>query len=283
MAQKEEYYKYTPSIAAAIITLIVFGILFGYHAFKLFKTKTWFCIPFVVGAILEIIGYGARAYGNSNPYNLGAYIIQSLFILLAPILFAASVYMFLSRIIRASGQPSYAMIRPNWLTKIFVGGDILCFLMQGIGGSIMASGDSKSSSDMGKTIILAGLILQIVIFGFFMVVGLKFHMNLRNSSSRKMAANGFNWEWYMNTLYAVSILITVRNVFRVIEYAMGEEAYLLANEWPIYVFDALLMAIVLVICCKWYIRELIDGATGITRSNFEMMGSGDPLEPKDRV
>lgn len=38
-------------------------------------------------------------------------------------------------------------------------------------------------------------------------------------------------------LYATSGLIMLRNIFRVVEYAMGQEAYLLSNEWCVYIFD----------------------------------------------
>ena len=50
-------------------------------------------------------------------------------------------------------------------------------------------------------------------------------------------------------------------------------------EWPIYVFDGLLMAIVLAICCKWYVREIITGVLPERQGDFEMTGSQDPLEP----
>ncbi|KAF2675700.1 hypothetical protein K458DRAFT_206193 [Lentithecium fluviatile CBS 122367] len=104
MAGKEEYYDYTPSKGTAVVSLAIFGALFAYHAFRLFKTRTWFCTPFAVGAIFELIGYGCRVYGSSNPDSKLAYILQALLILLASILFAASVYMFLSCIIQTTGQ-----------------------------------------------------------------------------------------------------------------------------------------------------------------------------------
>ena len=58
------------------------------------------------------------------------YIGQSLMLLLAPALFAASVYMILGRIIRLLNAGSASLIRPSWLTKIFVTGDVLSFFIQ---------------------------------------------------------------------------------------------------------------------------------------------------------
>ncbi|KAL1612127.1 hypothetical protein SLS60_000350 [Paraconiothyrium brasiliense] len=192
--------------------------------------------------------------------------------------------MFLSRIIRATGQLASSIIRPTRLTKIFVGGDVLCFLIQAVGAAILAGSDSKKSSNLGKAVILVGLFLQIAIFGFFIVVGIVFHIRAARVSGGKLVAADFNWKGYLHQLYVVSVLITIRNAFRVIEYAMGEDGYLLATEWPIYVFDALLMAIVLAICCKWYVRDIITVHVVAQegQEDFEM-GNQDLLEPKHQA
>ena len=42
-------------------------------------------------------------------------------------------------------------------------------------------------------------------------------------------------------MYIVSILILVRSVFRIIEYAQGNTGYILSHEYSLYVFDAALM------------------------------------------
>ena len=47
-------YVYTPSLVAAIIAIAVFGILTTAHIYRLLKTGTWFCIPFVVGGLCEL-------------------------------------------------------------------------------------------------------------------------------------------------------------------------------------------------------------------------------------
>jgi hypothetical protein len=54
-------------------------------------------------------------------------------ILLGPALLAASIYMILGRLIRMLGAEEYALIRTNWMTKVFVTGDVLSFFAQGAG------------------------------------------------------------------------------------------------------------------------------------------------------
>ncbi len=53
-------------------------------------------------------------------------------------------------------------------------------------------------------------------------------------------------------LYGCSALIIVRSIFRVVEYITGVDAYLLSHEWPIYIFDALLMGSVQLIFLVWF-------------------------------
>lgn len=64
-----------------------------------------------------------------------AYIVQSMFILLAPALFAASIYMILGRIILLVDGEEHSIIKQRWLTNTFVCGDVLCFFLQSGGKS----------------------------------------------------------------------------------------------------------------------------------------------------
>jgi hypothetical protein len=171
--------------------------------------------------IVETIGYAARVAGHYNTTALIPYIIQALLILLAPILFAATVYMILSRLIRATGAENFSILRVSWVTKIFVGGDVFCFLVQALGAGILSGADSLDKKKRGETIILAGLVFQIIIFAIFLLVALIFHTRLRARPTSKSLATGLPWERLVFTLYGVSVLITIRNLFRVIEYAMG--------------------------------------------------------------
>lgn len=84
---------------------------------------------------VETVGYAARYYSarQTPDWTTMPYVIQQLFLLLAPSFFAASIYMILGRIIRLLNGESNSLIRTSWLTKIFVTGDVLSFLMQGSG------------------------------------------------------------------------------------------------------------------------------------------------------
>ena len=84
---------------------------------------------------VEAVGYIGRAMSASQSpdWTLGPYIMQSTLLLIAPALFAASIYMELGRIISLVKAEKLAIIRVNWMTKVFVAGDVLSFLMQASG------------------------------------------------------------------------------------------------------------------------------------------------------
>ncbi|KAL4892302.1 RTA1 like protein [Aspergillus ambiguus] len=252
-----DYYlwEYVPSMAASIIFLLLFLAPTLFHVWMAWKTRARFCIPFIVGGVFEVVGFAARAACTTATADLILYIIQSIFILLGPVLFAASVYMVLARLIRSVNAEKYSLIRINWVTKAFVAGDIISFLVQGQGSGLMATDGMKG---IAKGIVICGLMIQIFVFGFFIATSIVFEKRMKRAPTSDAP-----YKHHLYPLYAVSWLIMLRSVFRVIEYAMGQKGYLLTNEWPLFVFDAVPMVCVMVIWGFWHpgkIQHEIEGA-----------------------
>jgi hypothetical protein len=68
----------------------------------------------------------------------------------------------------------------RWVTPIFVGFDILALVAQVIGAIMLTSvdatdADAASKLNLGKDIAMAGVILQLVAFGLFTIVAIRFH------------------------------------------------------------------------------------------------------------
>jgi len=178
--------------------------------------------------------------------------IQNTMILLAPVLFAASIYMTLGRVIRAVGGDRFSPIRPTRLTKLFVAGDVLSLAIQGSAAGLMVI---SSLANTGRMLVIVGLVVQIVIFGLFCITAVVFHCRMkRDVAAAAACARGerLGWEQILRVLYAVSALIMARSLFRVVEFVMGNDGYLLSTEWPIYVFDAVPMLIVMVVYWRWW-------------------------------
>ncbi|OBT58127.1 hypothetical protein VE04_01650 [Pseudogymnoascus sp. 24MN13] len=242
-------YHYSPSKAAAIVMIVLFAISTLFHTYQLFRKRTWYFIPFVIGGIFETIGYVGRALSaNETPnWSLVPYVMQSLLILLAPTLFAASIYMVLGRIIRLVDGENHSLIRVSRLTKIFVGGDVLSFLAQSGGAGILSNAKTTSSVNLGQNVITAGLGIQVLFFGLFVVVAMVFHLRIQKSPTTRSSSATIPWERHLIVLYTACLLILVRSVFRIIEYVMGQDGVLLSHEIYVYIFDATLMFLAMIV------------------------------------
>ncbi|KAG9197703.1 hypothetical protein G6514_001130 [Epicoccum nigrum] len=241
-------YRYTPNLAAAVTFIVLFLLTTLFHTFQIWRKRTWYLLPLIVGGIFEFVGYIGRAQSHSDQWKLGPYIIQSLLLLVAPALFAASIYLILGRIILMTDGELRSLIPLKWLTKVFVAGDVVSFLLQGGGGGIQSSG-TESAMKVGEKLIIVGLFVQLAFFGLFVAVAGLFHTRLQRYGPGSMSVDlgTLPWKRHLLALYASSALILVRSVFRVIEYLMGNAGYLLRHEVFLYVFDAVLMLAVMII------------------------------------
>lgn len=146
----------------------------------------------------------------------------------------------LGRIVLMVNGDDALFVRRKWLTKIFVGGDVLSFLMQSSGAGLLATG-SADSQDTGEKVVVGGLFVQILFFGTFVVTSAIFHW--RQARRPSALANERPWRKHMVSLYVVSMLIFVRSIVRVVEYLQGYDGYIMTHEAFIYVFDAVPMAV----------------------------------------
>ncbi|KAJ5943710.1 hypothetical protein N7516_003878 [Penicillium verrucosum] len=229
-------YHYDPSAGCAVAFAAVFGLTTVVHIWQLGRNRTWYFIPFVIGGLSQ---------RKPPDFTTKPYIAQSLMLLLAPAFFAASIYMILGRIIRLLNGASCSLVRPSWLTKIFVTGDVLSFFIQSGGGGMLASAKDESKVKLGNNMVVVGLIVQILFFGFFVVVSVIFHRRMLATPMYAAGDTQIPWTRYMKVLYTASVLVLIRSIYRVAEYVQGSGGYLQSKEAFIYVFDAALMFL----CC----------------------------------
>ncbi|UPK89267.1 hypothetical protein LCI18_000202 [Fusarium solani-melongenae] len=273
-----ELYRYTPSLAAAAVSAAVFAILTALHAWRLLRVRAYYFTPFTIGGIFEVIGYGGRIWGHFDKFSVAGFVIQAIPILVAPALFAASIYMILGRLIRVVGASHLSLVPVLWVTRIFVTGDVIAFTLQAGGGGIQ-SGGTADLSKIGENIIVTGLFVQIVVFGFFICTSILFHSRLRQFPTPESLRGDVPWTRYLCVLYVSSLLILVRSIFRVVEYLQGNGGYLISHEIFLYIFDAVLMVLVMVILVVWYVEGLQPGQKK-PNSEGVVLSSFDSVEPE---
>jgi hypothetical protein len=182
-------------------------------------------------------GYAFRYLSAKSPADLGPYIIQSLFIILPPSLYAATIYMIYGRLVVFVNAPEASVIHPKRVTKIFVCGDVLAFFLQAGGGGMMAQ---PSMGKLGQTIMLIGLFVQLLFFGFFLAISLIFWKRLRGSPKAFSVPQlgRHSWEALLKLLVCAAVIIILRCIFRVIEFSQGHTGYLASREIYMYIFDS---------------------------------------------
>jgi hypothetical protein len=177
-----------------------------------------------------------------------------------------------SRVVRAVHGEACSPITMRWSTRFFVLGDWFCLNVQSSGAGLLAKPENVR---IGDAIIVAGLGMQCVVFVGFMYCCICFHGRFRKHLVAVGEEVDVPWQSMLYMLYGTSLLITVRNVFRLVEYIMGKDSYLFDNEWPVYVFDGVLMLVVMVVFLVWYPSQLQERNR---ESMIELVSNGDGLE-----
>ncbi|KAL2863139.1 RTA1 domain-containing protein [Aspergillus lucknowensis] len=255
---------YDASLPAAAAFSAIYLIPFIYHlyiSYVAYKTGQYFrfsfSVPILVGALLETIGYGQRSSSTQNVQDIGMFATSQTMIVLAPVFVCASLYILLSRVMRFTQPEGTAekeakvlngFLKVSWLPKIFVTLDVVSMLTQGGGSGIAASGEWEGSlEDIGTGVLIGGLALQLATFSVFLIVVITFHLR----ALRGGAALEDGMIKVIYGIYIAGFFIMVRSIFRLIEFSWGIDSYIMTNEWPLYVLEAVPMLIAFMVI-GWY-------------------------------
>ncbi|KAI2612487.1 RTA1-domain-containing protein [Hypoxylon fragiforme] len=208
------FYDYDPSSPVAAVYCALFGLAFIWSGYM---------------TLLEVVGYADRILSANDPGNLN--------FILAPVLMAGAIY-----VVPAHERTTRLLwIPPRWVTPIFVAFDVVSLIIQLIG----TARTSRSPR---------GLALQIGAFGVFTVVAARFYFTSRRFEEgrqsrgldevdvgnrgifRKGSSQNINpsWRRLLHVINASCVMILVRSVFRVVEFAEGGHGTVMQHEYLSY-------------------------------------------------
>ncbi|KAI0851872.1 RTA1 like protein [Daldinia vernicosa] len=268
------FYPYDPSEAVAGVCLALFGIALVWSSALTIRKRSWVWTVQLLAILMEVVGYAVRIASAGNPSNLNLYAIQFCVIILAPVLMAGVIYVVFGRIVfhvvpTQERTTRLLWIPPRWITPIFVTFDVISLLVQLFGAVSVSSTEvtdegAEEKINTGKNVALIGLAIQIAAFGLFTVIAARFHFTSQRFEasllSRLEATDGgksvlvkglsrkINPSW-RHLLYAVNIsciLILIRSIFRVVEFAESSNGSISQHEYFMYVLDTL--PVFLVVC-----------------------------------
>jgi hypothetical protein len=121
--------------------------------------------------------------------------------------------------------------------------DLLCLILQGVGGGIAATARTDLSKlTLGSNLMMTGIVWQVVnLLVFFGVVGQFFrdvYLNRRSlSESSRALARNMRFRLFLAAVATATLAIFIRCVFRIAEMAHGWASPIMRNEVEFMVLD----------------------------------------------
>lgn len=183
--------------------------------------------------------------------------MQTVLILVAPAVMAAACYMAFGRLVLWVVPVKEQTFRHLWapvrrLTPTFVAFDVLSFLVQVAGAAMLTSAEDAAGVDSGRRVVLLGLLVQIVCFGFFGVVNIRLLLLLRGRLAKEPLPKETAWCQLLKVIIFASVVILLRSIYRLVEYGLGHDNFLIKHEIYHYLLDALPIVVVVAIFSVWH-------------------------------
>lgn len=196
-------------------------------------------------AALMVSGYVVREIGAFHTDNLTFLIASTVLIMSGPPVYSLINYLTLSRILYYI--PYLSPMHPGRVITTFVGLDAVCEILIGQGAWRMANSTmTDAQRKLGANLVKASLILQAALFGAFGVLAAIFQRRATNAGvlTKKLRT-------VLYVLYVSAVIVTIRCIYRIVEYCEGWTGKVYTNEAYFWVFEASIMFVNTLILNFW--------------------------------
>ncbi|TKA77324.1 hypothetical protein B0A49_02118 [Cryomyces minteri] len=239
---------YAPDKVAPIVFATLFFASALLHMYQCMHYKSWKFTGLAAAATLIFVaGYILRAYGAYHYDDIGIYIASVVCLYSAPPIYELANYFVLGRILYY--VPYHSPLHPGRVLTTFSAISAIVEVLNGQGASRVANTHSPPHyQDVGHGLLKAALLLQLAIIGVFVVLAGYFHRRCKKGGVLKR-----NLKAVLLTLYGSCALITVRTIYRTVEYFQVASIDLASGsthsrispvvryEWFFWVFEAVPM------------------------------------------
>ncbi|KAG2078713.1 RTA1 like protein, partial [Suillus decipiens] len=235
-------YHYVPTEWICVLFVVLYSISTVLHLGQALKYKLWWMIPTATFAgILEILGWSARLWSSRNPKLLTPYEMQIVGTIIAPTPLVAANFIILGRVITRVG-PQYSRLTPRMYTILFCCFDIICLVIQAVGGASAAhSANTKTSASKGANIMLGGIVAQLFAILVYVALAVETLLHLRyNAPFRYVEQPGIvekgqrtvskNLRLMLYAMAFCTLCIFIRSVYRTVELANGWNGPVISTE-----------------------------------------------------
>ncbi|KIY49758.1 RTA1 like protein, partial [Fistulina hepatica ATCC 64428] len=273
---------YVPSLPLAVVGLTLYGLVALSFWFRFFtngpRSQLWMLVLCFATSDMAA-GFVARILRHNNP-STGVYLGETLLLLLAPVAFLAQDYLILPRLVKWLSAEGVLFVNPAKVVKIFAVSDTVTSLLQTGGAGLTVAASNKNLAKIGSRMVLAGFIIQALLFGTFTLMALVFGLRVLgivyrplgfSFGRRVVLRQGEDWRvlWFAMMWTTVGILI--RWVYRIFQYAQGYEGYLATHEGFFYCLDALPLLLAISVYIFVWPPLLLNSACRFGADNISMI------------
>ncbi|KAI6002087.1 RTA1-domain-containing protein [Pisolithus albus] len=251
-------YNYVPSRDVGIAFVALFAISTVAHIVQAVRFRMWWLFPTAVFCgVFELVGWSARLYSSANPRALVPFEIQISATITGPTPLIAANFVILEYIIKTLG-PRYSRLSPKLYTILFCSSDAVSLTIQGVGGAVaaIAAGNGKNPTT-GSTIMLAGIIMQMVAITLFVIFSSEFLLRYVYDRPLKLPADDLErhqaiaYQLGMDprmklSLYAMGFSTTclfIRAIYRTVELTDGWNGKIISTQLYFNVLDGGMVAL----------------------------------------
>lgn len=250
---KHAPYRYIPTLWVGVVFSILYAGAFLAHLILAIWPGRFrrggFMLLACVCAGGEMAGWASRTTSHYDFFSRTPYLVQLICLIISPIFISAANYVALERITLAVGT-ELARLGTKTYFAIFVSGDILSLIVQAAGGGISATSGTDKGVRQGSNIALAGVIIQVLVTGPFLMLFCDFHY--RHYRAWKEGMN--HDRWTKGTIrvscatFVSTIFILIRCIYRCAEMKEGWVGHLSTTEVWFCIFDGCMIAVAVWVC-----------------------------------
>ncbi|KAK6544268.1 hypothetical protein TWF694_000970 [Orbilia ellipsospora] len=237
------YECYTSPAASAAVATGCFSVILMLSGFFMVLSRSWFMSVSLVAIAMEVIGLVTRVVSVLQPDDYVSFIISTIFLLLAPSIQAANLYMLASRMIRTSTPRRYQPFKQLWLdvnnlTTVFIVQDIVAMAIQ-LSGAVSLIGviiNGTTAQELlqrrAASILVFGFGIQVISFLLFGALLWRFYL---------MSKKDFEWMGMMYFVIGCSTgLLIIRTIYRLSGFTSTTTLpsnFLVSDGWQFWVFE----------------------------------------------
>ncbi|KAF4635722.1 hypothetical protein G7Y89_g2373 [Cudoniella acicularis] len=277
-------FDYRPTLAGNALIAGIFAIFIFGQIFYGIKHKIWgYMGAILFGLFLECLGYIARVMIYNNPFNHNMFLMYLILLTIAPAFLTAGIYLCLARIVIVYGE-HLSRFLPRTYTFIFCTCDFVSLVLQGAGGGIASTSNTTSGTNLGKNLMLAGLVFQVVSLVLFAICCGEFgYRVLQNKGNRNpkhtLVCSSTIFKAFLWGLFIASLTITIRSTYRCVELAGGFQGELFRSDEPMFMILEAVMIVIATACLTFlHPGEAFQGAWHEATFNYFPANGSDKNE-----